>query len=90
MAWRIEFVTSAEREFAKLDPQTAARVLRFLRDRVAVRDDPRTLARPLKGQGPETYWRFRVGDYRLIAVIDDDTVRVLVLRIGHRREVYDR
>jgi len=73
----------------KLDPQATRRILRFLRDRVAGLDDPRTLARPLKGATAEPLWRYRVGDYRIIAVVEDANVRVLVVKLGHRREVYD-
>ena len=62
MAWRIEFERSAARELDKLDPQVTGRILRFLRDRVATLDDPRRLARPLKGSSEETLWRYRVGD----------------------------
>jgi len=90
MTWRIEFERSAARELDKLDPEATRRILRFLRDRVAGLDDPRTLARPLKGATDETLWRYRVGDYRIIALVEDTEVRVLVVKIGPRREVYDR
>lgn len=88
MAWRIEFAHSAERELAKLDPHTTTRILRFLRDRVAPLDNPRALAKPLKGSGSDTYWRFRVGDHRIVALIEDASVSILVVRVAHRREVY--
>lgn len=88
MAWRIEFAHSAERELAKLHPQTVGRVLRFLRDRVAPLDDPRILAKPLKGSRTDTYWRFRVGDYRIVALVEDSLERILIVRVAHRRDVY--
>lgn len=87
MAWRIELETRARKELARIDPPEARRIRTYLRDRVASRDDPSSLAAPLAGQWRD-YWRFRVGDYRLICHLDETTLTVLVVRIGHRRQVY--
>ena len=83
MAWRIEFDRSAERELDKLDRDAAARILRFLNERVAPLDDPRAIGEALKGSRLGAFWKYRVGDYRIIAQIDDGAVR-----IGNRRDVY--
>ena len=88
MAWRIEFERSAERELEKLDREAAARILRFLRDRLSPLEDPRSLGEALKGARLGTLWKYRVGDYRIIASIEDGAVRIVVVRIGHRRAVY--
>jgi mRNA interferase RelE/StbE len=88
MAWRVEFERAATRELDKLDPQSAARILRFLRDRIAPVDDPRSIGQALKGDRFGEFWRYRTGDFRVIARIDDSAALILVLRIGHRREVY--
>ena len=88
MACRIEFERSAERELDRLDREAAARILRFLRDRLSPLDDPRSLGETLKGSRLGGLWKYRVGDYRIIAAIDDATVRVVVVRIGHRRAIY--
>jgi len=88
MAWRIEFERAAARELDKLGHEAARRILRFLRDRIAPLDDPRSIGEALRGDRFGDFWKYRVGDYRLIAHIDDSTVRVLVVRVGHRREVY--
>jgi mRNA interferase RelE/StbE len=88
MAWTIEFDPSAERELAKLDPQIARRVLRFLDQRVRPLENPRQLGAPLQGQKLGDYWKYRVGDHRIIARIEDAHIRILVLRIGHRRSIY--
>lgn len=90
MAWRIELSDEAKRSLAKLDPQIARRILSFLHQRLAQRDDPRSLAEPLKGLRFSTLCRYRVGDYRIIASIEDEVMRVLVLKVGHRREVYEK
>jgi mRNA interferase RelE/StbE len=88
MAWRIEFERAAARELDKLGPQSAGRILRFLRDRVAPLDDARSIGQALKGDRFGEFWRYRIGDYRVIARIEDADALILVLRVGHRREVY--
>jgi len=90
MAWKIELSVEADRQFDKLDPQVAQRILKFLRDRVAPLDNPRSIGEALRGSKPGEFWKYRVGDYRLICSIEDKSVLILVLRIGHRREVYER
>ena len=87
MVWRIEYLRSVRKAVEKLDPAERRRIRTFLERRIATRDDPRDLARPVKGEA-EALWRFRVGDYRIISEIRDDTLVVLVIRVGHRREVY--
>ncbi len=88
MAWKIEFERSAEKELSKLDPQTVKRILVFLRDRVAGLDDPRSIGEALKGSRLGEFWKYRVGDYRIISCIEDGALRILVVKIGNRREVY--
>ena len=88
MAWRVEFDPAAERELGKLDQQSARRILAFLHGRVAVLDDPRSIGEALKGAKLGSFWKYRVGDYRVIANIEDQAVRILVVRVGNRREVY--
>ncbi len=88
MAWRIEFEETALKELAKLDKQVARRILSFLRERVAVLDDPRSVGEALKGSRLGEFWKYRVGDYRIITNIEDGVMRILVLKVGNRREVY--
>ncbi|PZM17152.1 type II toxin-antitoxin system RelE family toxin [Rhizobium tubonense] len=90
MAWRIEFQRSAERELQKLGHEAARRILTFLNDRIANLDDPRSIGEALKGSELGDFWKYRVGDYRIIAHIDDSTVRIFIVRVGNRREVYRR
>ena len=66
----------------------ARRILSFLFDRVAKLDDPRSIGESLKGSKLGAFWKYRVGDYRIVASIEDDALRVLVVRVGNRREVY--
>ena len=89
MTWTVEFDSRAAKELRALDHPQRRRILRFLRERIAVDEDPRRLGRALKGQSVPL-WRYRVGDHRLICSIEDDRLIVLVVRLGHRREVYRR
>ena len=86
MAWIIEFHPAAKRELAKLDRATAKRILLFLKTRV--QDNPRSLGTALQGPKLGEFWKYRVGDYRIICRIEDGRLCVLVLRVGHRGEVY--
>jgi mRNA interferase RelE/StbE len=90
VAWRIEYLRAARKDIAKLDRQTAQRIKDFLEKRLAQLNDPRSIGEALKGSTLGAFWKYRVGDYRIVASIEDDAVRVLVVRIGNRREVYLR
>jgi mRNA interferase RelE/StbE len=88
LAWLIEFEKEAEKELKKLDKQVARRIIKFLRQRVAVLENPRTIGEALTGSALGDYWKYRVGDYRIIADIQDARVCILVVRLGNRREIY--
>lgn len=88
MAWRIEFAESVIKQRRKLDPAVARRIAQFLRQRVAPLADPRSLGAALKGDELGQFWKYRVGYYRIIARIHDREIRILIVRIGHRRELY--
>jgi mRNA interferase RelE/StbE len=88
MAWKIKVSPAADRELSKLDSQHAKRILKFLHARLAKLDDPRSIGKALQGSRLGEFWRYRVGEYRLICKIEDDRLVVLVLRIGHRKEIY--
>ncbi len=90
MAYRIELLDSAERDLAALDPPVARRIIQYLLSRVSVLEDPRTIGEPLVGSRLGNFWRYRVGDYRVIADIDDALILVLVVHIDHRKQVYRR
>jgi mRNA interferase RelE/StbE len=90
MAWRIEFDPSAEKELAKLGRDQAQRILKFLSGRVAQLQDPRSIGEALKGAQLGGFWKYQVGDYRIIASIHDAVVCILVVRVGNRRDVYKR
>jgi len=87
LAWAIEFLPEAAKELRKLDRTAAARIVTTLEERIAVLDDPRTLGSALTGDHAG-FWRWRIGDYRVVARIEDERITVLVVRVAHRREVY--
>jgi len=86
--WRVEFDRDAVRDLRKLGGDAERTILRYLRERIATSEDPRRFGRPLTGD-LKGLWRYRVGDYRIVASIEDDRLVVLVVTVGHRREVYD-
>jgi mRNA interferase RelE/StbE len=88
LVWQIKFDDSAKKDLAKLDKQIAKRITAFMRERVAVLDNLRSLGDALKGSELGEFWKYRVGDYRIIASIEDSAVRILMVKIGNRREVY--
>jgi mRNA interferase RelE/StbE len=88
MAWKIEFSLAADRELSKLDAPHIRRILKFLHERVAKLDDPRSIGKTLQGSRLGEFWKYRVGDYRLICKVEDGRLVVLVLRVGHRKEIY--
>ena len=90
MAWRIEFERAAARELEKLERKDARRILRFLTERVAKLEDPRGIGEALRGSELGDFWKYRVGDFRVIVSIEDARLLILVVRVGNRREVYKR
>jgi mRNA interferase RelE/StbE len=88
MKWSINLDPRAARELERLDPQIVRRINRFIFQRIALLEDPRSIGEALKGKEFGELWKYRVGDYRIIAKIEDKLVRILIVRIGNRREVY--
>jgi mRNA interferase RelE/StbE len=87
LAWTIDYADTARRSLRKLDRQTAKRIADFLDRRIALSENPRQIGDALAGK-LTGYWKYRVGDYRIICDIQDQRVTVLVLEIGNRRDVY--
>jgi mRNA interferase RelE/StbE len=88
LAWQIEFDQSAKKELAKLDRQVASRLVEFLKNRVLNQRDPRSVGQALRGSTLGEFWKYRVGDFRIIASIQDERMIVLVLRVGNRSDIY--
>jgi len=87
LSWTIEFDSKAEKDLKKLDKSVSKKILSYLRDGVLQHGEPRTLGKELKGN-LGGLWRYRVENHRIICSIEDDRLVVLVVRIGHRKEIY--
>ncbi len=88
MAWRVEIDRAAVRDLSTLERQAAQRILAFLHGRIATLDNPRSLGAALRGSRLGEFWRYRVGDYRIITSIEDDALRVLVVAVARRDKAY--
>lgn len=88
MTWTVEFDDAAAKELRKLDRQAQQEILRYLRERIATDEDPRRFGKPLS-RDLAGLWRYRVRTYRMICYIEDDKLVVLVLRVGHRKNIYE-
>ncbi|VVP45219.1 hypothetical protein PS880_05060 [Pseudomonas fluorescens] len=87
MAWTTDYTDTALKQLRGLDKQSAKRILDFMDERVSGRDDPRAAGKALTGP-LGGLWRYRVGDFRVICDIQDGALRVLVLQLGNRRDIY--
>jgi mRNA interferase RelE/StbE len=87
LAWRVEWENEAVKELKGLDARAQRAIVRYMRDKIATEEDPRRfgdcLRKDLKG-----LWKYRIGSYRIICSIEDQKVTVLVVRVGHRKDVY--
>ncbi len=86
MAWQIEFEKKADKQFSSLDFPIQKKIIRYLRERVM--DNPTSFGKELKGD-KAGLWRYRVEDYRIICKFQEDRLVVLVLEVGHRKEIYE-
>ena len=88
MTWTIEFDDKARKELRKLDKPIQKEILKFLREKVATPESPKRYGKALSSN-LAGLWRYRVRDYRIICNIEDDRLTVLVVRLAHRKQVYD-
>lgn len=88
MGWRVEISPLAKRQIKNINLQDARRLLIFLYERVGKRTDPRAIGKALKGDDLGEFWKYRVGDFRIIAAIKNKVMTVFVVRLGHRQDVY--
>lgn len=88
MTWNVEWDAAAVKELRKLDRQAQQDILHYFRERIATDEDPRRFGKPLSRE-LTSLWRYRVHNYRMICAIEDDKLVVLVLRVGHRKDIYE-
>jgi mRNA interferase RelE/StbE len=88
LTWQIDYISTALKQPTKFDKPAAKLIVDFMDERVAVMQDPRDTGKALTGAMLGAYWRYRVGDYRVICDIQDSVLCVLAIEIGYRKEVY--
>jgi mRNA interferase RelE/StbE len=88
LAWTIEYTDTAQRQLRKLDKQIAGRILDFMDERISRGRNPRDTGKALTGNLLGAYWRYRMGDFRILCDIQDGKLCVLVIQIGNPREVH--
>ena len=87
MAWTFEFTPNAQKQLDDLDKTISRRILKFLYEGAGQLENPRQIGDRLQGTLSK-FWKYRVGDYRIICSMEDEKLVVVVVRIGHRREIY--
>lgn len=87
MTWTVKFTRHAEKQFNKLDRSVQQRIANFLNNRLLALDDPKQIGKALQGNLAE-YWSYRIGDYRLLVVFEDEQLLIVVAELAHRRHVY--
>ena len=87
MAWKVRFEKRAKKELSSLDRQAQADIWQYIKERIATEEDPRRFGEPLR-KNLAGLWKYRMGNYRIIADIQDQELVVLVVRVGHRKNVY--
>jgi mRNA interferase RelE/StbE len=88
LAWTIDYTETARKQLRKLDRPTARRIVDFMEERVSGQSDPRNTGKALTGPMLNAYWRYRVGDFRIICDLQDGALCILVIELGHRKTVY--
>jgi len=88
LTWKIEWDDRARKELRKLDSPIQKEILSYLRTRIIESNNPRVFGQSLSGN-KSGLWRYRVGNYRIICRIEDDALVILVIGVGHRKEVYE-
>ncbi len=87
MAWQIDYTSTALKQLGKLDKPAAKRIIDFMDERIAALQDPRDTGKALMGAMLGAYWRYRVGDYRVVCDIQDHALCILVIEVGNRKDV---
>jgi len=89
MIYTVEYTSKALKQLKKLDKQTAAFIISYIEKNLVNCSDPRIFGKRLQGTLNDK-WRYRVGDYRILAKIIDDKVIIIIVEIGHRSSVYKK
>ncbi len=87
MAWTVEIQEQALDDLRRLDHEPRRRILKYFRERLEGTENPRQFGKPLVGDRTG-FWRYRIGDYRAICHLEDQVLTILVIEVGHRKNIY--
>ena len=87
MIWKVTLKDEAVKQLRKLNPNIQDRITNYRRTRIATEEDPRRFGKALTGD-LKGLWRYRVDDYRIVCFIENNILTVLIVKIGHRRNIY--
>jgi mRNA interferase RelE/StbE len=88
MTYTVAYSKRADKTLDKMNAQTRKLILSWIDKHLDACDNPRAFGRPLSGDKSDQ-WRYRIGDYRILAEIQDAQVTILIIKVGHRRDVYE-
>ena len=88
MTYQVTYTKTAVRQFKKLDRNIAAFIMSFIEEKLVNCENPRSFGKSLQGNSSDI-WRYRIGDYRILAKIEDDQLIIIVVEVGHRKDIYD-
>lgn len=88
LKWKVEFTKTADKAFEKIDKSITRSINRYIFERLATAENPQRLGKPLTGN-LKNFWRYRIGDYRLVCSIQDERLLIVVVHVAHRKEVYE-
>lgn len=88
MKCEVVYTKTAVKQFKKIDKKIAALILSYIEDKLIDCENPRAYGKALQGNLSDT-WRYRVGDYRILAKIEDHVLTITVVEVGHRKSIYD-
>lgn len=87
MIYELKYEAKAVKQIRKLDPATRNLIKTWIEKNLLNTDNPRQHGKGLTGTLSQ-YWRYRVGDYRILAEINDTEIVIIIVEVGHRREIY--
>lgn len=87
MKYEIIFTKKADKQLRKIDITQQRIIINWVEKNLKNTDNPKRFGKALKGNLRD-YWRYRIGDYRIIAEINNDEIKILIVNIGHRKDIY--
>jgi len=89
MKYRVEYTKKAVEQLKKMDRKIAAFIISYIEDKLLDCENPRLFGKSLQGNLSHK-WRYRVGNYRILAKIEDEAMVILVVEAGHRKDIYKK